>query len=137
MPTRARLRRFAACMLLLWLFGLASGVVNACVVASGLRHAAHAAAVEAAHDHAAHEGQPGHEGHDEQPPCERLCDEPAAPAQADKQQASPLSGFWLAAAPLASLPQWPDVARSAPLPPAETASRRAIPIPIAYLRLAL
>lgn len=142
MPTRARLRRFAACVLLLWLFGLASGVVNACVVASGLRHAAHAAAVEAAHDHASHgadaaAAQHDHDGHDEQPPCERLCDEPAAPAQADKQQGSPLSGFWLAAAPLASLPQWPDMARSAALPRAAPAARAAIPIPIAYLRLAL
>lgn len=141
MPTRSRLRRFAACVLLLWLFGLASGV-NACVVASGLRHAAHAAALEAANDHASHAGhaaaaQHDHESREDQPPCERLCDEPLAPAQADKQQASPLSGFWLAAAPLASLPQWPDMARSAPLPRAEPAARRAIPIPIAYLRLAL
>ena len=53
MPTRSRLRRLAAFVLLLWLFGLTSGVVNACVVASGLRHAAHAAAVEPAHAQAA------------------------------------------------------------------------------------
>lgn len=142
MPTRARLRRFAACVLLLWLFGLASGVVNACVVASGLRHAAHAAAVEAAWDHAAHGAaaagaQSGHEDHDEQPPCERLCDEPVAPAQADKQQSSPLTGFWLAATPLATPPQWQADTRRAPLPRTEPASRTAIPIPIAYLRLAL
>lgn len=142
MPTRARLRRFAACVLLLWLFGLASGVVNACVVASGLRHAAHAAAMEAAQPQAAHganaaAAQHDHDGHDEQPPCERLCDEPAAPTQADKQQASPLSGFWLAAAPLPALPQWQAVTKRAPLPRTEPASRAAIPIPIAYLRLAL
>lgn len=145
MPTRTRLRRLAACVLLLWLFGLTSGVVNACVVASGLRHAAHAAAAEAAQDRAtpaadaaaAAGWQHDHDGHHEKPPCERLCDEPAAPTQADKQQASPLSGFWLAAAPLASVPQWPAMVRTAPLARGATASRTAIPIPIAYLRLAL
>lgn len=145
MPTRIRLRRLAACVLVLWLFALTSGVVNACVVASGLRHAAHAVAADAARDHAAHAvqataahgAQHEHEGQDDPPPCERLCDEPAAPAQADKQQGSGLSGFWLAAAPLPSFQQWPAVARSAPLARAAPASRTAIPIPIAYLRLAL
>lgn len=142
MPTRARLRRLAAYVLLLWLFGLTSGVVNACVVASGLRHAAHAVAVEAAQDHGAPHAhgaaaQHDHDGHDDQPPCERLCDEPVAPTQADKQQASPLSGFWLAAAPLVSLPQWQAVSRKAALSRAEPAFRTSIPIPIAYLRLAL
>lgn len=139
MPTRTRLRRFAACVLLLWLFGLASGVVNACVVASGLRHAAHAAALEAAHDHAAYGGDAAlaQHDHEEQRPCERLCDEPVAPTQADKQQSSPLTGFWLAAAPLAALPHWQAGPRRGPLPRAEPASRAAVPIPIAYLRLAL
>lgn len=145
MPTRTRLRRLAACVLLLWLFGLTSGVVNACVVASGLRHAAHVATVEAARDRAAQPAhaatalglQCDHDGHDDAPPCERLCDEPVAPAQADKQQASPLSGFWLAAAPLVAVPQWQPAAPRAPLPRAEPGSRTAVPIPIAYLRLAL
>lgn len=142
MPTRSRLRRLAAFVLLLWLFGLTSSVVNACVVASGLRHAVHAAAAEAVHDHAGHRADgaaaqaPQHEHH-EQPPCERLCDEPVAPAQADKQQASTLSGFWLAAALPTSLPAWQAVARKAPRPPAEPAFRAALPIPIVYLRLAL
>ena len=76
-------------------------------------------------------------GHDEPTPCERLCDEPVAPAQADKQQSSPLSGFWLAAAPLATLPQWQAVDKKTPLPRAAPASRSAIPISIVYLRLAL
>lgn len=142
MPTRARLRRLAASVLLLWLFGLTSGVVNACVVASGLRHVAHAVAVEAARDHGAPHAhaaaaQHDHDGRGEQPPCERLCDEPGAPTQADKQQASPLSGFWLAAAPPVSLPQWQAIARRVPLPRAGPVSRTAVPIPIAYLRLAL
>ena len=142
MPTLARLRRLAASVLLLWLFGLASGVVNACVVASGLRHAAHAAAVESARDHPAAAAdavaaQQDHDGHGDQAPCERLCDEPVAPAQADRQQSSPLSGFWLTAAPLPSFQQWPAVVSSAPLARAEPVSRTAIPIPIAYLRLAL
>lgn len=139
MPTRSRLRRFAACVLLLWLFGLASGGVNACVVGSGLRHAAHAAALEAANDHASQAGHAAAAQHDheDQPPCERLCDEPVAPAQADKQQASPLTGFWLAAAPLAAPPQWQAVPWRGPLGRAEPGSHTAVPIPIAYLRLAL
>lgn len=144
MPTRAQLRRLAACVLLLWLFGLASGVVNACVVASGLRHAAHAAALEAAQDHAGH-GMGGslhaagadHDPDDGKPPCERLCEEPAAPVQADKQQSTPLSGFWLAAMPLPSLAHWPAIGQKAPVPRDEFVSRTAIPIPIAYLRLTL
>lgn len=144
MPTRVQLRRLAACVLLLWLFGLASGVVNACVVASGLRHAAHAAARDSAQDHAGHgsSGSPHaagleHESDDGTPPCERLCDEPAAPVQADKQQSTPLSGFWLAAAPLPHLTHWPAIDRAEPIPRGEVASRTAIPIPIAYLRLTL
>lgn len=143
MPTRARLHRLAACVVLLWLFALTSGVVNACVVASGLRHAAHAVAADAAQDHAAHATHAAathgaqYEEHDDQPPCERLCDEPVAPVQADKQQGSVLSGFWLAAAPLPSCQQWLTDATTAPLALAEPASRTAIPIPIAFLRLAL
>lgn len=144
MPTRAQLRRLAACVLLLWLFGLAGGVVNACVVASGLRHAAHTAALEAAPGHAGHGASgsphaaaPDQDPDDCTPPCERLCDEPVAPVQADKQQSTPLSGFWLAAAPLPSPTHWPAVDRVARVPRDEFVARAAIPIPIAYLRLTL
>lgn len=142
MPTRAQLRRFAASVLLLWLFGLASGIVNACVVTSGLRHAAHAAALEEAHDHGAHAVAGHGDGHEDdatlvQPPCERLCDEPAAPTQDDKQQGTPLAAFWLPAPPPAAPQTW-DAPRLRATPPASDPSARAgTPIPIAYLRLAL
>lgn len=142
MPTRAQLRRFAASVLLLWLFGLASGIVNACVVTSGLRHAAHAAALEAAHDHGAHAvvdhgSDHGHDSVPAQPPCERLCDEPAAPTQGDKQQSTPLAALWLPAAPLPAVQTWDaPLVRVAP-PPGDPAARAGAPIPIAYLRLAL
>lgn len=144
MPTRALLRRLAAFVLLLWLFGVASGVANACVAASGLRHAAHAVAVEAALDHASHgvhvapaQGGHDHGVHDDQPPCERLCEEPRARTQGDKQQSIPLASFWLAGAPLPLFPQWPASETMSPAPRAELALRTAIPIPIAYLRLTL
>lgn len=141
MPTRAHLRRLAAFVLLLWLFGVASGVANACLVASGLRHAA---AVEAALDHASYgvHAAPAPGGHDhgvqdDQPPCERLCEEPMARTQGDKQQSIPLASFWLAGAPLPLFQQWPASETMSPAPRAEPPLRTAIPIPIAYLRLTL
>ncbi len=142
MPTRSRLRRFAASVLLLWLFGLASGIVNACVVTSGLRHAAHAVALEEAHDHGAHAVAGHAAGHDDdsnlsQPPCERLCDEPAAPTQDDKQQSTPVAGLWLPAPPLAAVQTWDAPPMRFALPPSDPAERAGTPIPIAYLRLAL
>lgn len=144
MPTRAHLRRLAAFVLLLWLFGVASSVANACVVASGLRHTAHAAAVEAALDHASHgvHAGPSQGGHDhgldaDQPPCERLCEEPMARPQGDKQQSAQLACFWLAGAPLPLFEQWPASETMSPAPGAELPWRTAIPIQIAYLRLIL
>ncbi|HWI82936.1 hypothetical protein [Ramlibacter sp.] len=134
MFSRSRLRRLAACVLVVWLLGLASGVVNACIVAAGTEPAAHAGHVHEAadagdtgHDH---EGAPG------KTPCERVCDEAKAP-QADRQQSTPLSGLWLAAAPLPTLTVRPPVAPSHAHVRGALREAGAVPIPIAYLRLAL
>lgn len=147
MPTRTYLRRIAAVVLLLWLFGLASGVANACLVGVGLRHVGYAAALEAAHAHsseadgvaaAAPAMQPVHEhGDGEHPPCKRLCDEPLARTQGEKQPSTALSAVWLAAAPLPIFEQWPPCEASSPVARAELDVRTAIPIAIAYLRLTL
>src|SRR5512140_1787432 len=104
MPTRTQLRRLAAYVLLVWLFGLGSGIVNACIVRSQLADAGQAM-VHAGHDHATMDSDVvghDHDTHHAKPPCERLCDGPPAAPQADHQQANPLSGLWLAAAPLPS-----------------------------------
>jgi hypothetical protein len=148
MPSQRRLRRFAAYVLLVWLFGLGSGIVNACVVADQLRQVEHAT-VPAHHDHgamalhsaAAEDAQPG--AHDEsgndlaRPPCERLCDAPPAAPQADKQSANPLGAGWLAAAPLPSFDFRPLARPSAATPDAGLRWVATIPIPIAFLRLTL
>ena len=148
MPSQRRLRRLAAYVLLVWLFALGSGIVNACVVAVELRHVEHAA-VQVQHDHGAmavHAGAPEHPhpgAHDDggsnlaQPPCERFCDGPPAAPQGDKQSGNPLGAAWLAAAPLPSF-DFPPLARaSATTPDAGPRWVATIPIPIAFLRLTL
>jgi len=144
MPQRPRLRSLAAFVLLLWLLGLGSSVVHACVTASGLRHAAHMAAMAAAQDHggatAAHQMEMGggeQDAADCQTPCEQLCDEPAAPSQADKLQGGSLSGLWLAVASLPAVLPWPAADPATAPPRAEVLAWAAVPIPIAYLRLTL
>lgn len=147
MSSPRRLRRFAACVLLVWLFGLASGIVNACIVSTQL-HQSDSVAVSVAHDHeATADGDiAGHDhamaGHDHggktpPPACERLCEAPPAAPQADKSLSQALSVFWLAPAPLP-----PVTVRPLPQVTAAPASDElrwaaTIPISIAFLRLAL
>jgi hypothetical protein len=138
-----RLRRFAVYVLLVWLFGLGSGIVNACVVHTELSHGSATVAPE--HDgegpvtHPADMQQAG-DDHDEcdqtRPPCERLCDAPSVVPQAEKQQSNPLSGFWLVSAPIPAS----NFQRSAEPNRAVSSTVRwhtTIPISIAYLRLTL
>lgn len=140
-----RLRRLALHVLLAWLFAFGTGVVNACVVQAHVRSASLAAAAQqaqaqmqaqdAADAPCVHEGGGGADH--SKLPCERFCEEPGAVAQAAKQQSDVTGGFLLAAAPPASFQfqSWtqPDsTPASAPAP-----WRAAIPIPIAFLRLAL
>jgi hypothetical protein len=145
MPSRSHVRRLAAYVLLLWLFGLASGIVNACVLGSGSRHAVHAGAVAVHVHHAgmAMDDTDGHAGHDHpadngKPACERLCDAPVAARAADNELASALAGFWLAPAPLSTTAFQPvEPGDQGALPDVAPRPRQAVPLPIAFLRLTL
>lgn len=126
-----RLRRLAVYVLLVWLFGLGSGVVNACVVQAGLHTSAHSA-VQASQ--ASADEQDCDHTH---PPCERLCDAPSVVPQAEKQQSNPLSGFWLASAPIPSFNFQPGDETGATIASAHWRWRKSIPFSIAFLRLTL
>lgn len=138
-----RLRRLAAYVLLVWLFGLGSGIVNACVVRGESSHAAYAVA----HDHGGaalvDEAQAPHAaGHDHESvathlPCQRLCDAPSAAPQSDKQQSSPLSGLWLAAAPVPSFDFQSSAEPRRTVASTHVRWRKTIPVSIAFLRLTL
>lgn len=142
MMSRSRLRRYAACVLVLWVFGLATGFANACIVAAEVRHASHAMAQSAhAHAHAhAHEqaAEPGDQpvpADAGQRPCERLCAEPTTASRHEKQSAI-LTGFFVVA---------PVAIHEVPLPPqpprllasAASSPRNPIPLSIAFVRLTL
>ena len=141
-----RLRRLAFQVLLVWLFALGTGIVNACVVQVQVREASHAVP----HDHeemqaaldeiqvaAALPDSHEHETDNTQPPCKRLCDGPTAAPQTEKQPSNPLSGFWLAPAPLPAISFQPSIPSDAVAPSTHVRWRKAIPISIAFLRLAL
>src|SRR6185369_625839 len=135
------LRRFAVYVLLVWLFGLGSGIVNACVLHLGLSHETASVAHEHAGNghlaHASDQSTGDHECDHTRPPCERLCDAPSVVPQAEKQQSNPLSGFWLAAAPI---PAFNFQCSAEPRRTVSSASLRwytTIPIPIAFVRLTL
>jgi hypothetical protein len=144
MPSRNRLRRLAAVVLLAWLFGLASGIANACALGGDSPHAAHAAPA-AVHVH--HAGMSMDSGDCAAPaddaahgnsPCQTLCDAPPAARSADKELGSLLAGFWLAPAPLPSIGlRMPVAPLAAPAPRAGQARRPGISLPIVFLRLAL
>jgi hypothetical protein len=141
------LRRFAATVLFVWLFGIASGIVNACIVSGELgRGAALAESVE--HDHSAMTAaeaetmEHGSVAHDDgaksgSPACERLCEAPPAAPQAEKLGGNLLSAFWLAVAPPPTMVVQAVPRSSTPPPRADHAWSAAIPISIAFLRLAL
>lgn len=148
-----RLRRFAAHVLLVWLFALGTGIVNACVVQLHILQPAQAAADVAMHDQgqmaaaiddeeadcATAYGLPptGDQADRTHPPCERLCDAPSVAPQPEKQQSNLLSGFWLAPAPAPSFDFKSSIEAVRIAPSDDARWRRAIPISIAFLRLAL
>ena len=135
-----RLRRLAAQVLLMWLFALATGVVNACVLEPELRQASiasgehdeHPGAQQRPHAHAA--GLLGHDHsspHGNKAPCAKFCDEPSASTQPIKQQTDTFNEVWLAIGPTPLF-----VAPSASEPgstfrPEPGLWRATIPIPIA------
>jgi hypothetical protein len=144
-----RLRRFAAHVLLVWLFALGTGIANACVVQLHLQQAGHPVAHDHQHgalaagqdqnaDARANVQSPCHDGANRTPPpCERLCDGPSAVPQTERQAVDLLSGFWLAPAPLPSFDFQVAAAPARIVPGESTAWRRPVPISIAFLRLAL
>src|SRR6185369_17678600 len=77
-----------------------------------------------------------HESDHTRAPCERLCDGPSVVLQAEKQQSNPLSGFWLASAPI---PAFTFQCSAEPGAVVSSAVRwhATIPISIAFLRLTL
>ena len=137
-----RLRRLAVYVLLVWLFGLGSGIVNACVVQMQLddsatllaQHEHEEATVDALH---CHDGDAQHESDANHPACERLCDSPSAVPQTEKLQSNPLSGFLMAAAPLPSFTFQIHSDPGAILPGEHLRWRTDVPISIAFLRLSL
>jgi hypothetical protein len=144
-----RLRRLAVHVLLVWLFALGTGIVNACVVQVQLHQAAHSVAhghadMEAAPDEGAVPAATEHQHHQHEhqadrshPPCERLCDAPSVAPQPEKQLSNLLSGFWLAPAPIPSFNFQSSIEPDRIVPSTHVRWRKSIPIPIAFLRLAL
>lgn len=126
---RKRLHRFALLALLAWAFALASSVVNACVITvvpAGVQ----------SHDHSAPAHGPA-SPHAEQTPCEKFCDAESSVSLTAAQKGSAWSTFAPALPPseVTIVQVVPDRRGAAP---AETAPRVArVPIPIAFLRLAL
>jgi hypothetical protein len=139
-----RLRRFALHVLLAWLFALASGFVNACVMqsqfpdeAQAVAHGGHGPAMDADHS-MAHEADGDHGSHSGKPPCERCCDERTAlPQQPAKLQSDTPSGFWLATLPAPLFTNPAASQTDARLDSSQLRWVATIPIPIAFLRLAL
>ena len=142
--SRKQLRRLAAYMLVVLVFTLGSGVVNACLVEPGLQHAApvatghgHDAAQAGAHEHAA-----GVAGHTPQTSpgaaaCARFCADESAGAPTKVQRAEPVDAICLALIPMLA-PVFPAVAEPGSVLRADRTMLRAkVPIPIAFLRLTL
>lgn len=138
-----RLRRLAAQVLLMWLFALSAGFVNACVLEARLPVVGSASVQVPGHAHAAPlpDADPCAHG-DSSPepgkaPCVKFCDEPAAGAQVLKTQFDPSSAAWAALASFST----PTIDAAPPAISAQGADheawRPAVPIPIAFLRLVL
>lgn len=154
---RRQLRQWAARVLLVWLFGLASSVVNAClttgesaaaaaarVAAADAPHGVAAHAADAAHDHgAADEASRAPHGPDgplphggvATPNCMDFCDK--ATVSIPSLKSTPIDLQAPAAIAIASVTLAPPPALAPAWPRApQRGSGAAPPIPIAFLRLA-
>lgn len=139
---RRSLRRWAATTLLVWLFALASGVVNACVGAAAAQPARTvAAAVVVVADVTAGEvnlsGCVDHEDGPALSACLKFCDDESTGVVGVKTVASPQAAAALAAWPTLALSLQAacdplDLPRAEPAPPPA-----AVPVSIAFLRLTL
>ena len=142
---RKRLRRLAACTLLVWLFALTTGIVNACVVEPDLRHVALSAQHEPrdatpAHPHEHAAATVGHEHQTPQgdtPACAKFCDDESASVPTVKQQTDLLNAVWLATPPTGSLAVQATHESVGGYRAESRLLHARIPIPIAFLRLTL
>lgn len=145
-PT-VRVRRLAARVLLVWLFALATGIVNACVVAPGVHSMktgrTGAMAVTSMPDlvdqHAGGCPDCPDEGTTTQPlgPCGKFCADEASGAPTAKLAFDPWPALGIAMVPTMGLSVAEPGHRPADRaegPPARAAD---LPVPIAYLRLTL
>lgn len=142
---RHRLRFVAAQVLLVWLFALAAGIVNACVLEPQARQGVAAAvhdsqdALASKRSHDAHATSGYHQGSPkaDKVPCAKFCADPSAGAQGVKQEIDPSGTVWLAPLPVRPL-QIEATPRVAGGFAADPGLRRpAIAIAIAFLRLTL
>lgn len=140
-----RVRRLAAQVLLAWLFALASGIVNACVLAPGM----HAAAAKVAAGVTAMQSMPGDheagcpdcpdEGGASSPTsaCAKFCVDGSSGSPSAQQVFDPWPALGIAVVPTMALSvvdaQLPAVDRPGGVPPHQATAS----IPIAYLRLTL
>lgn len=140
---RKYLRTLAAYMLLVWVFALSAGIVNACVVEPELRHASAAAAHEPAapahqHGHAVGATEHQHQAPNaDQPPCAKFCADESVSAPIFKQQSDVPSTVWLAPPPTVSLAARAALEQTGVSDIQPALDRARIPIPIAFLRLTL
>lgn len=141
---RRSIRRLAAQVLLAWLFALATGIVNACVIAPGTPSSLPVSAVTSGDEgHAAAAHAPGcHECEDEGPAaghppgCAKFCADEASSVPAAKQvhDVQPLLGIAMVptmALAVAGSMDTTAIGEGVLLPPPRTS------VPIAYLRLTL
>lgn len=133
---RRQIRRLAAQVLLAWVFALASGIAHACIV--GLESAPAARAQGHGHELAVddHEHAAGMAASS---PCAKFCDDESSvvPASAAAGSVVATFGAWMAPSPQSAWPTFADEAGAA-VGGAEPAPEHGrIPIPIAFLRLAL
>lgn len=135
----ARIRRLAARVLLVWLFALATGVVNACVVAHGLRdapaHEPHAAAAGSPMPHEHGCANCDDEGGTGPSACAKFCDNESSSVPSAQSVFNPWLGIDIAPVPTMALAAAPagfglEVRPESAGPPATP-----VPVPIAYLRL--
>lgn len=122
---RNRLRHWTARVLFAWLFGIAVGAANACLVEQAVSgEAAHSSAAAAAHH--------DEEGH---PNCLDYCEASNAVVAAPKSAPDPVDAAITPPVHVA-LPL-PVDGRYTSIEPTGPAQRGAVPIPISFLRLAL
>jgi len=141
---RKHLRRWAARVLVVWLFGIATGVVNACLVqvssdlgpaiehAGKAEHAQHLGGARASpNQHAQHDDEAGAGKAN----CQDFCEKSAVSAPGLK---SPFDSFDVGPAPVFASVAMPAAKPASVLQPAARFDGRAAPpILIAFLRLAL